>query len=556
MRNRVRSVILLLLGVVLGLVPMFLAHVFMRDYVQSRGERNLQQTAVRSLVNAEEIIQEAVDVFSTLPHYRVPICDKKLQDRFRAMTLRHGELHDVGLIYNGEFMYCSSMQESTRFYPISEAISGMVPHLMYVAVEDGFTGKKGLLVTWVIQEQVSLGAFILADEFNLKSMQTEFGPNYRMSIDLTNDVPVAETSPELKLREKAPFATIEADSIWGGDLIEYQIASERYPVEAKIAVPFASVWQSFEGIMNVIDGFAALTGVFILFFFVRLGMRKPSPYVSIRQGIKQREFIPYYQPIIDIQSGRLAGCEVLVRWRKEDGTVVSPGHFIATAEASGLAVPMTSLLMEQVAEELSDAYARFGHLKVAINLFNRHFDDIEIVTEIERTFGNSGVRFTQLVFEVTERQPLENLDRARAIIERMQRLGVRVALDDAGTGHGGFAYLQKLGMDIIKIDKLFVDSITAESESVPIVDSLCSMAKGMKMVVVAEGVETEEQLTYLRNLGINEAQGYIFSPPLPGSAYLELVEALGGAGSKKVSGGVPSVLGPNNSVKMPRKLIA
>ena len=225
------------------------------------------------------------------------------------------------------------------------------------------------------------------------------------------------------------------------------------------------------GVINVIDAFGIFTGVLVMFLFVRMAVRKPDPYVSLEKAIRRKEFVPYYQPILDIQSGRLAGCEVLVRWRKPDGTVVSPGHFIDMAESTGLALPMTGLLMEQVAKDLSASYADHPDLKVAINLFNRHFDDLAIVREVEQVFGNSGVRFSQLVFEVTERLPLENLDRARAIIVRMQELGIRVALDDAGTGHGGFAYLQKLGMDIIKIDKLFVDNITADSKHVPIIDS-------------------------------------------------------------------------------------
>ncbi len=134
---------------------------------------------------------------------------------------------------------------------------------------------------------------------------------------------------------------------------------------------------------------------------------------------------------------------------------------------------------------------------------------------------------------------------------RMQKLGIRVALDDAGTGHGGFTYLQTLGMDIIKIDKLFVDAISSDSNSVPIVDSLSQMARGMNMVVVAEGVETEDQLAYLRRSGINEAQGYLFSPPLPASAYLQLVDALGGDSNKMVKKAAPKVVGDDDDVTMP-----
>ncbi len=533
MRKSIRTIILLLVGGVLGVLPLFAANIFMRDYVMKQGHDQLAQTSLRVLARSETLIQTAIDIFSVLPHYSVPVCDKALQDRFRAMILRHPAVHDVGLIYNGEFMYCSSMQQSASFHPISEREVGKVDHLSYVAVKDRDTGMGGLLVNWLIDDKVSIGGFILEDAFNLDDRENDLSSHLRLSIKLDNGTKIVETTPESRLMKRAPFAAYQENPKLNGDLITHEEKSKRYPVSVSVSVPFHEAWAASSGAMNIINGFGALTGVLILIFFVRIALKKPDPFSSIEEGIKRGEFIPYYQPILDIQSGRLSGCEVLVRWRKEDGTILSPGHFIDTAEATGLARPMTASLMAQVAQDLGRAYQGRHHLKVAINLFNRHFDDLRVVTEIEQCFGNSGLRFDQLVFEITERQPLDNLDRARAIIMRMQKLGIRVALDDAGTGHGGFTYLQTLGMDIIKIDKLFVDAITADTKQVPIVDSLSQMARGMDMVIVAEGVETEEQLAYLRRSGIHEAQGYLFSPPLPASAYLKLVEALGGKTDKQ-----------------------
>nr|WP_319485266.1 EAL domain-containing protein [uncultured Cohaesibacter sp.] len=533
MKNQFRSIILLFLGVVLGVLPLFAAHIAMRDYVKTRGESFLDQTAQRTLMRAEDFVQDAVDVLSALPHYRVPVCDDALRESFRVMMMRHPAIHDVGLLYNGEYMYCSSMKGSTHFGAASEASPGGVPHLSFRAVQDNLTEKNGLLVEWTVARFVSIGAFIRVDSLGEQSMQTDLANSYRLSLKLDSGDVVTSSTPESRLQQRAPFYQFTPSEEWTRDLIEREVNSSRYPLVVSVAIPFHAVWESYGGVINVIDAFGIFTGVLIMFLFVRMALRKPDPYVSLEKAIRRKEFVPYYQPILDIQSGRLAGCEVLVRWRKPDGTVVSPGHFIDMAESTGLALPMTALLMEQVAKDLSESYADHPDLKVAINLFNRHFDDLAIVREAEQVFGNSGVRFSQLVFEVTERLPLENLDRARAIIVRMQELGIRVALDDAGTGHGGFAYLQKLGMDIIKIDKLFVDTITADSKHVPIIDSLSQMAKGMNMVVVAEGVETDEQLDYLRRSGIDEAQGFLFSPALPASAYLQLVDALGGMRRQK-----------------------
>jgi EAL domain-containing protein (putative c-di-GMP-specific phosphodiesterase class I) len=147
------------------------------------------------------------------------------------------------------------------------------------------------------------------------------------------------------------------------------------------------------------------------------------------------------------------------------------------------------------------------------------------VNEIREIFAPSPIALSQVVLEVTERQPLENLTAARSIIGALQDLGVRVAIDDVGAGHGGLSYLLKLGVDIIKIDKLFVDAIGSERHSAVIINSLVELARSMRMDIVAEGVESFEQVAHLRDLGIGLAQGYVFAPPLPLSSFVQLLDA-------------------------------
>ncbi len=256
-------------------------------------------------------------------------------------------------------------------------------------------------------------------------------------------------------------------------------------------------------------------------------LRRPATVeTAIERGLRRREFVPYYQPVFAVATGELVGCEVLIRWVKADGTVVSPGAFIQKAEESGLAVPMTLQLMEKLRDEMAPYYADRPKLKLAINLFADHFNDLSTVEDVRRIFHAGPIRYTQLVFEVTERYPLPNLNRARVAITGLQELGCRVALDDAGTGHGGLAYLQKLGMDQIKIDKLFIDTIGEQSAAAPIVDSLIELGRSMNMEIVAEGVETQAQYAYLRSRGVDCAQGFLFSKPLPGETYAKLIEAM------------------------------
>jgi EAL domain-containing protein (putative c-di-GMP-specific phosphodiesterase class I) len=166
------------------------------------------------------------------------------------------------------------------------------------------------------------------------------------------------------------------------------------------------------------------------------------------------------------------------------------------------------------------------HLKIGFNLTARHFANEDIVEDVRKIFTKSRLKITQLVLEVTERQPIENLTETRRVIAALQGLGVKVAIDDVGTGHSGLSYMLKLGVDIIKIDKMFVDAIGTDRNSTTIVETLVALAHNMRMDIVAEGVETFEQVSHLRDLGIRSAQGYVFAPPLPGNAFLQLLEAI------------------------------
>jgi sensor c-di-GMP phosphodiesterase-like protein len=222
----------------------------------------------------------------------------------------------------------------------------------------------------------------------------------------------------------------------------------------------------------------------------------------------------------------LRGAEVLVRWKKPDGTLVLPGAFIPLAESSGLIRAMTCDLMRRVCVEAGEALGRRPAMKISFNFAGKLFGDESVVKDVRKLFSNSRIKLSQVVLEVTERDPIENFTEARRIIAALQGLGVRIAIDDVGTGHSGLSYMLKLGVDIIKIDKMFVDALGTDRNSTTIVETLIDLAHNMRMDVVAEGVENFEQVAHLRELGVRAAQGYVFAPPLPGSAFLQLVEAI------------------------------
>jgi sensor c-di-GMP phosphodiesterase-like protein len=318
-----------------------------------------------------------------------------------------------------------------------------------------------------------------------------------------------------------------SDNQGADDLIAADEVSNRYALRTHITAPPSDLAPGQSDLRAIGVLVSSLLAIFILSLAVLLPRReRANPVAEIERALSAGEFVPYFQPIVDIRSGRLRGAEVLARWRKPDGSIVLPAAFIPLVESSGMIIELTRSLMRCALQEAGPALGKRPHLTISFNLTARHFADEEIVEDVRSIFKRSPLKMSQLVLEVTERQPIENLTETRRVIAALQGLGCKVAIDDVGSGHSGLSYMLKLGADIIKIDKIFIDSIGTDRNSNTIIETLIDLAQNMRMDVVAEGVESFEQVVHLRDLGIRAAQGYVFAPPLPASAFLELVEAI------------------------------
>ena len=303
--------------------------------------------------------------------------------------------------------------------------------------------------------------------------------------------------------------------------------SDRFPFRVTTSYPQSDGKVSLAGAREIVVLTAAVFMLLVIILSLLLRRRqRGNPISELEHALKAGEFIPYYQPIVDITNGKLQGAEVLMRWKKKDGTVIPPAAFIPLAESSGLIVDMTRSMMRMVVAEMGEACASRPKMKISFNMTAQHFERETIVRDLRTIFERSPIRYSQIILEVTERQPLENLSRTRRVVATLQELGVRVAIDDVGTGHGGLSYMLKLGADIIKIDKMFVDALATESHSSTIIETLVDLADSMRMDIIAEGVETFEQVVALRERGIRSAQGYVFAPPLPASSFLQLMDAI------------------------------
>ena len=246
---------------------------------------------------------------------------------------------------------------------------------------------------------------------------------------------------------------------------------------------------------------------------------------DLRHAIDRNELQLFFQPIIFLKSGRIAGFEALVRWRHPRRGLLGPVEFITLAEETGLIGQIGAWVLEEACRRMRDWQKRYPsdpQLTVSVNLSIRQFNQIDLVTEIVETLTRSGWRGGRLKLELTETALMQNATRAAHILHQLKAADIDVSLDDFGTGYSSLSYLHALPFDALKIDKSFVAGM-AERSKLEIVRAILLLAHNLKMDVVAEGVETIEQLAQLRALDCEYAQGYLFAPPLDAEAAEKLL---------------------------------
>ena len=257
-------------------------------------------------------------------------------------------------------------------------------------------------------------------------------------------------------------------------------------------------------------------------------VKRMSLETSLHKAIENDEIKAYYQPKIDLKSGQVAGLEALVRWHRKDGTVVSPADFIPIAEETGLITNIDRLMVQKACTfkkslmdrhfmELADPFT------ISVNLSARDFERFDLSQDLVATVKRSGLTPRDLELEVTESVIIKNVDKVILTLRKLRDIGFSVSIDDFGTGYSSLNYLTKLPINILKIDKTFVDDLPTDVKAKAVARAIVTMAHDLNIKVVAEGVEKRSQLEFLRSVGCDQIQGYIFSPALPENEIIKLL---------------------------------
>ncbi len=257
-------------------------------------------------------------------------------------------------------------------------------------------------------------------------------------------------------------------------------------------------------------------------------LNKLATEFALRRAVERGELRLHYQPEIDLRTGQVVGFEALVRWQREDGTLIPPGDFIPLAEETGLIVPIGRWVIEEACRQVC-AWARMRddgrHARVWVNLSARQLGEPDLVATIEAAIRACDLAPEAICLEITESALMQDAAAATAQLDQLRSLGISLGVDDFGTGYSSLAYLNRFPLDVLKIDRSFVSGLGTDPESETIVAAIIDLAHALDLLVIAEGVEDEQQLAALRRLGCDQAVGFHFSRPRAPEELLELILA-------------------------------
>lgn len=246
---------------------------------------------------------------------------------------------------------------------------------------------------------------------------------------------------------------------------------------------------------------------------------------AIRQALERDEFVLHYQPKLDLRSGRIVGAEALIRWFQPRSGWVSPADFIPVAEDSGLIVPLTQWVLRQACEQ-AQAWRGMGlpPLCMSVNVSPIDFRQRDFVDNLAAILKQSGLPPARLELEITESVLMQNVDETVDILQKIKAMGVRLALDDFGTGYSSLSYLRRFPIDVLKIDQSFVRGLNVNSQDAQLISAIIGMGKSLELNIIAEGVETVEQLNFLKTQQCEEGQGFLFSKAVPPKDFAQMLQ--------------------------------
>lgn len=480
---------------------------------RAESERELRSIAERVLARSESVVREAIDALRALQSMPVSsICSSEAMDRFSKSLAQTHRLRGIGGI-GADGRACVGTGGSKVSATLPEPAWRRGEYAVWLGAGELFdlperTGILSLGHVFAAIDPFFLVDAVTHDDIHIALFSSETG----VTIAATTGADVAQMR-----RIRPPGGIVESDR-------RLYVAIRAAAVPAVLVVSRGRtsalghwreqgwIWFALALVFGAVGGFIAAAVL----------RHYQSPASALKRAIANRDLAVFYQPIVELDTGRCTGAEALVRWLRSDGTMVRPDLFIPLAEETGLVLALTDQVLENVVADLG-TLLRERPLYVSVNLSARDVASTRVLELAQRLLGAASIPAERIAFEATERGFAEAAS-AREALRRYRGAGHRILIDDFGTGYSSLSQLQSFEVDAIKIDKSFVDAIGSDAATRSVVPHIIAMAKELGLELVAEGVETDVQSRYLRERGVQYGQGWLFGKPMPAGDFVRYVE--------------------------------
>lgn len=482
---------------------------------EGQNRERLQELAASTLHRAELGADYAFITLGELSEQSDIVCSPATVRLFRSQIYRRAIVKDVRIIGADGNTLCSAfpgvLDAGNKRLDLDRALESRNGQIRLLPLE----GHTAFGVLWKLDPDRSILAVVNTGTLVYDVLPGVFRDNGEARVLLSDGSLVAAYpgGNPVTLSASDPAAVP----------LTFSAASGRYPLRAEIRINAGLVANLNSRINPIYPLGGGVLGLIFGLMAVRALTGPRNVAAELDRALSAREFVPFAQPIFCLKDGRIAGCEILARRISRDGSVTPPSEFIPLAEQTGKIVPITWQIVDKALADLRPFMRSDKRFSVAFNITAAHLMDPAFASDLRTHVLGARVASRQITIELTERQEIENLEEAARTISKLKERGFRVSIDDAGTGHSGLSYIQKLGADVIKIDKLFVDSVVDDPSARSLIKMLVRLAGDLKMSTVAEGIETEEQREALAELGVDKGQGYLVSRPLPLDSFLKFV---------------------------------
>lgn len=479
-------------------------------FITSWNEKQLRQIATDTVVRTELAIDSATMKMSDVIVNRSTSCATVDPAAMTKALYGSSIMKNIRLETKDGICWSHDERDEALEQSISNAKPNRTNSPGYSLFSLGFPGWAGLGVRWQYGEHENIVEVLATGGLLFGILPQELRESALM---------------QLTLEDGSSFATYRPERKWSSEsagLVTFTETSTKYPISLSMKIDAAALGHWNQTLSPQMIAAAAAFGLGFGFLAARGMMRNTSILDNLDRALSSGQIQPYFQPIFGLEDRELLGFEMLARWIKPDGTMIPPLAFIPLAESSGRIERLTMELLRQAGEQLGGLLEVQTQLKLTFNVTPDQYLADDFVTNLVANTTRFNLPHRALVVEVTERQAIADKKRAAIVTGKLNDAGLRVAIDDAGTGHNGLSAIHALGANYLKIDKFFIDGVALDRKSSELVEMLAGLATKFGMIVVAEGIETEEQITALLQLGIREGQGFVYSRPVPAAAILAM----------------------------------